>query len=140
LLRIEEGGLLVEIGIIATSVVTVLAPYLTVGIAAFSNKVGEVAADKVCQLYQAVKNKFSEDSYAGQTLVRAEEKPKSEDRLAALKGVLIEKMEQDPGFAASLQKLLADLPPTVNISVSGDRNVVAGGNINDSFIITGDRK
>ena len=92
-------------------------------------------------LYQAVKKRFKGDAYAEQTLARAEEKPEAEDRQEALKGVLAEKMADDPAFAASLRRLVeeAQAADTRHVIASGERAVAIGGDVSGSTIITGDR-
>ena len=64
-------------------------------------------------------NKFKGDSYAEQTLARAKEMPESEERQMALKGVLAEKMDEDPGFAEEVKKLFDE----INKEASSNRTV-----------------
>ena len=60
-------------------------------------------------LCQAVVQKLKGDNYAEQTLASAKELPESEERQLALKGVLAEKMKEDPGFAEEIGKLFDEL-------------------------------
>lgn len=81
------------------SIAAIAAPYL-------SKKAGEKIGGEVGDLAQAVANKVKGDSYAEQTLARVREKPESKERENALKGVLAEKMEEDPAFAEELGRLV----------------------------------
>lgn len=87
-------------------VVEAAVPYLAKGAGAFSKTAGEMTAKKVGELCQAVKSKFKGDSYAEKTLARAEEHPESENRRAALKEVLIEKMNEDTNFAGEIFRII----------------------------------
>jgi len=91
------------------SIAAIVAPLLAKGAEAFSKTAGEKLAGKVADLVRAVSGKFKGDSYAEQTLARAKEMPESEDRQAALKGILAEKMKEDSGFAEDVKKLLDEM-------------------------------
>ena len=67
-----------------------------------------MTSDKVGALYQAIKKRLGGDAYAEQTLTRAEEKPESEGRQAALKEVLAEKMEENADFAETVRRLVEE--------------------------------
>jgi hypothetical protein len=105
----------------------------------FAKKVGEQLAEKAGELYQSVKQKFSSDPYALQTLTRAEENPASADRIVALEGVLKEKLGDDPEFAKQVERLVqeAKTADANRVLVIGDRNVAVGGNATGTFV-TGD--
>jgi len=60
----------------------------------------------VCELISSVSDKFEGDAYAEKTLARANEDPESEDRQVALKGVLADKMKEDPNFAKKVEDLM----------------------------------
>ncbi len=92
----------VDVGLIAAAA----APYLAKGGDSFIKTAGEGLGKKFVELCQAVENKFKGDTFAEQTLARAKEKPESEDRQAALKDVLAEKMEKDTKFAEEVGKLI----------------------------------
>ncbi len=128
---------------LTAAALALLSPYLAKAGEAFAGKAGTVLADKAGALYQALKKKFEDDPYAEQTLTRVEEKPESEERQAALKGVLAEKMGNDPGFAETVRRLVEEAeaakPGSVTQNVSGNRNVVVGRDITASNISTGDR-
>ena len=88
------------------SIAAIVAPYLAKGAEALAKTAGEKIGGIVGDLAQAVANKFKGDSYAEQTLERAREKPESKERENALKGVLAEKLEEDPDFAEELRRLV----------------------------------
>ena len=91
------------------SIAAIAAPFVAKGAEALSKTAGEKLGGLVGDLSQAVINKFKGDSYAEQTLARANEKPESEARQGALKEVLAEKMEGDSDFAEKVQKLVDDV-------------------------------
>ena len=88
------------------SIAAIAAPYLAKGAEALAKTAGEKLGGVVGDLAHAVANKFKGDSYAEQTLARAREKPESKERENALKGLLAEKMEEDPNFAEELSRLV----------------------------------
>jgi hypothetical protein len=91
------------------SIAAIAAPFVAKGAEVFSKTAGEKFGGLVGDLCQAVIKKFKGDTYAEQTLARANEKPESEERQGALKGVLAEKMKDDPDFAEKVQKLVQDV-------------------------------
>ena len=92
---------------LATSVVGILMPYLIKGGETIAKKAVDATFEKAGQLYQTLKQKFSNDPYAKETLKRVEEDPNSEARQAALTGVLEEKIKSDPALASELEQFLA---------------------------------
>ena len=93
---------------IATTAVNFLVPYLARVGEAVANKAIDQAWEKIKTIYSAVKDKLAGDAYAEQTLRRLEEAPDSQSRRTALVSVLEEKIQEDPTFAKSLQKLLGE--------------------------------
>ena len=91
---------------IATSVVNLLAPYLSKGVEALADKAADAAWEKLEALFTAVKNKFTGNAYAEETLKRVKDEPQSKSRQAALVGILEEQIEQDSAFAETLRKLI----------------------------------
>jgi hypothetical protein len=73
-----------------------------------STKAGEKMGGSAGKLCKAVADRFKGDAYAEQTLARAREKPDSAERLSALKGILAEKMNDDPNFAQKMEKLVQE--------------------------------
>jgi hypothetical protein len=91
------------------SIAAIAAPFVAKGAETFSKTAGEKLGGKIGELCQAVINKLKGDSYAEQTLVRAQEMPEAEGRQSALKEVLAEKIEDDPDFAAKVRKLVEEM-------------------------------
>jgi hypothetical protein len=91
------------------SLAALAAPLLAKGAEAFTKTAGEKMGGKIVDFCQAVVDKFKGDSYAEQTLAHAKEMPESEDRQAALKGILAEKMKGDPAFAEDIKKLFDEI-------------------------------
>jgi len=85
------------------------APLLAKGAEAFTKTAGERLGGKMVDLCQAVVEKFKGDCYAEQTLSRANEIPESDERQLALKGILAEKMKEDPDFEELIGMLLDEL-------------------------------
>lgn len=124
---------------IAAEAVSLLEPYLNGKGNPSAEKSVEHLPGKVGALYRAVTSAFAGDAYAEQTLKRAAEMP-DQDRLAALKSVLKDKMKEDSGLTEILRGLVesksADQQRTIII---GDRNSRIGGSVIGSTIITGRR-
>jgi hypothetical protein len=125
---------------LAATAVVLLAPYLVKAGEAFAEKAGEALAEKTGALYRTIKGKFTNDSYAEQTLLRLEESPDSKGRQTALEHLLAEKMEEDSAFAEQVQRLIeeAKAADTRNIISYGERSVAIGGDVTNSNINTGD--
>lgn len=81
-------------------------PYLLKGGEAIAKKAIDETIEKAGQLYQTIKQKFSDDPYAKETLKRVEDEPSSESRKMALEGVLEEKIKSDGALATELEKFL----------------------------------
>jgi len=88
------------------SAAAIAAPFVAKGAEAFSKTAGDKLAGKAAELFRAVADKFSGDSYAEQTLDQVKEIPESKGRLGALSVVLVEKMEFDPDFAEKIRGLV----------------------------------
>jgi hypothetical protein len=86
-------------------IAAIAAPFVAKGAEALAKTAGEKLGGLVGDLCQSIAKKFKGDSYAEQTLSRAQEKPESKARQGALQEVLAEKMEEDPDFAEKIQKL-----------------------------------
>jgi len=102
-----------DIGVLATGAVALLVPYLastgksvTEGI---FKDLGQAVQAKLGTLYQAVKERFVGNDYAGQSLQRLSEKPDDKGRQDALKSVLAEILEEDSGFRNELARLLTEV-------------------------------
>lgn len=124
---------------VAATVVAFLVPYLVKAGEAFAEKAGEALAEKTGELYRTIKNKFTGDSYAEQTLMRLEESPSAESRQRALEHLLAEKMSEDSAFGERVRSLVeeAKAADTRNVIASGERSVAIGGDVSNSNINTG---
>ncbi|HPE51322.1 MAG TPA: hypothetical protein PLS83_07485 [Methanothrix soehngenii] len=96
---------MIEMVLDPVSLAAFAAPLLAKGAEAFTKTAGEKLGGKIVDFCQAAADKFKGDPYAEQTLARAKEMPESEDRQMALKGILAEKMKDDPSFAEEVKKL-----------------------------------
>lgn len=102
-----------DIGLLATSAVSLVVPYLAKlgkDVAAdIGEKVSEHVSDKVKALYEKIKGKFMGDNYASRTLERLEEKPEDKGRQDMMVSVLKESLPNDPQFQRMLGQLLAEI-------------------------------
>jgi cation diffusion facilitator CzcD-associated flavoprotein CzcO len=117
-------------GVLATSAIAFLVPYLAKAGKAVMDRIGndvaEAASSRVDALYQAIKRRLGGDDYGSQSLKRLEEKPDLEERQAALKGVLKEQFSADTEFRTTMERLVAEAQraagttgPTIVVSGSG---------------------
>lgn len=88
------------------SLAAIVTPFVAKGAEVFSKTAGEKLGGIVGDMGKVIIDKFKGDTYAEQTLARAKEKPESEERQNALKGVLKEKFEEDTAFAEMVQGLI----------------------------------
>ena len=100
-----------DVGAMATGTVALLVPYVasagkSVAEGIFKD-LGQAVQAKLGTLYRAVKERFAGNDYACQSLQRLSEKPDDTGRQDALKSVLAEILEEDPGFRDELAGLLA---------------------------------
>jgi len=109
------------------SIAAIAAPFVAKGAEALSKTAGEKLGGLVGELCQSVINKFKGDSYAEQTLARAKEKPESEERQSALKGVLTEKMKEDPNFTKKVEKLIQAVQKESTRAVFDQRRQTVNG-------------
>jgi hypothetical protein len=119
---------------IAVDAIASLTTYLT-------RKTSSELEEKTKEIYQKIKEKFSSDSYAGQSLKRVEEGPTSKRRQAALEEVIVEEMNKDSEFEEEIKQLIEELkkiPGSNNVIAYGERSVAVGGNMISSNVITGD--
>jgi hypothetical protein len=121
------------------SIATITIPFLIKGIEAFSQAAGEKAAEKLDEFCSAIKAKFKGDSYAAQTLARAKEEPESEERIAALKGVIIDKLDEDSSFAEQMGQLIKELEiiKEGTAIIAYGPGSIAAYNVKNSTLITG---
>jgi hypothetical protein len=98
---------------IATSMVTILGPYVSKAGEAFAKKVGEVAVDKAEKMLGWLKQKFAGDPSATKDLTRFEQDPKAFE--SGLKAAIQEKAEADPAFAQEAAQRVADIGPVISV-------------------------
>jgi hypothetical protein len=123
-----------EPGTLITSVIGVLMPYLIKGGEAIAKSAVDESFQLASKLYKTIKKKFSDDSYAKETLRRIKENPVSEVRKSALAGVLEEKIEADPDFKITLEKLLAITKNSESNTIN--QNVEVSGNARTGNVTT----
>jgi hypothetical protein len=90
--------------------VAILAPYFAEAGKTAAVKAGDAAVDGIRALASMIRRKFEDDGddYAKETLSRLENKPDDQGRQAALQGVIAEKAEADPAFAAEVERLVQE--------------------------------
>jgi hypothetical protein len=115
---------------IATSVITILGPYVSKAGEEFTKTVGEIAVDKAGKLLTWLKEKFAGDPSAAKDLARFEQDPKTFE--PGLKEAILEKAKADPAFAQEAAQRVADIGPVINVFQDiGEGKIVIGieGNI-----------
>lgn len=98
---------------LSTKVMAVLLPFVTKGAEEFAAKVGDAAYEKAKNLLATLKQKWSEDKEATESLIRFEEKP--ERYKTALEDILEEKLAEDYDLAAQIAQLLQEMGPILAI-------------------------
>ena len=98
---------------ISTKVMAVLLPFVAKGAEEFASKVGDAAYEKAKTLLTVLKQKWSGDKEATESLVRFEEKP--ERYKMVLEDILQEKLAADHDLAAQVARLLHEMGPTLEI-------------------------
>ena len=123
------------IATLTSSVLSVITPYVTKGADEFAKLVGEAAFAKAKTLFAALKQRFSPDKEAADTLARFEEKPQRYQPV--LEDILSEKLAKDPEFAAELDRHIQGMGPVLEVVqrmkqaegvVGIQANRMAGGN------------
>jgi len=135
-----------DIGLIATSAVSLLVPYLADLGKSLAKEIGKDVSEhvksKVKVLYETIKNKFTGNDYASETLKRLEEIPEDRSRQDTMASVLKEIIPDDPQFQKMLDQLLSEIEQgniiqtgsgTVethrSVTASGSGSVAVGGNV-----------
>jgi hypothetical protein len=98
---------------LATKSMAVLLPLVSKGAEEFASKVGDVAYEKAKTLLATLKQKWSGDKEATESLVRFEEKP--ERYKTVLGDILQEKLAEDRDLASQVARLLQEMGPTLEI-------------------------
>src|SRR5437588_12416145 len=92
---------------LATKVVAVLLPFVSKGAEEFSSKVGDAAYEKAKKLLSTLKQRWSWDTEATESLVRFEQKP--ERYKVVLEDILQEKLIEDHDLSSQLTQLLQEM-------------------------------
>ena len=98
---------------LATKVVAVLLPFVSKGAEEFATKVGDTAYEKAKNLLSTLKQRWSRDTEATESLVRFEQKP--ERYKTVLEDILQEKLVEDRDLAAQVARLLQEMGPSLEI-------------------------
>ena len=120
----------------AVTTVSLLITFLTGAVQRAGEQSGEAAQGAIRALFGHVRDRFRGDDYAARALQRLEENPDNERRQAAVVDILAEKLEEDPGFADEVRKLLDDVREAGGPISIQDGGAVA---INGDVIINADR-
>ena len=91
---------------IASSVVSLLSPYLVKAGEGFAQSTGKAAWEKTKELFQAIKNKFGNKDDSKRTLIDLEKNPNNTDFQLAVKQQLEKIMLADEDFAEKIFQLL----------------------------------
>ncbi len=98
---------------LASTVVGVLAPYVTRGAKEFATLAGEAAFQKAKSLLETLKNRWCNDKEASDTIERFEQKPERYEPV--MKDILAEKLASDPAFAEEVKSRVEQLGPELVI-------------------------
>jgi hypothetical protein len=98
---------------LATKVMAVLLPFVSKSAEEFATQVGDSAYDKAKALLSTIKQKWSRDKEAIETLARFEEKP--ERYKTVVEDILHEKLVEDHDLATQIARLLQDMGPTLEV-------------------------
>jgi hypothetical protein len=98
---------------LTTKAVAILLPFVSKGAEEFASKVGDAAYEKAKALLSTLKQRWSGDKEATESLGRFEQKP--ERYRVVLEDILLEKLAEDPDFATQVARLLQETGPTLEI-------------------------
>jgi hypothetical protein len=98
---------------LATKALAVLLPFVSKSAEEFATQVGDAAYDKAKALLSTIKQKWSRDKEATETLARFEEKP--ERYKTVVEDILQEKLAEDHDLAAQIARLLQEMGPTLEV-------------------------
>ena len=116
----------------AMAIIALLTPYLTELGKSVAKKAGEAAWEKTAALHQAIKRRFAQeqDSDFLEALEKFEKQP--ETRRGGFQDMLVELLQKDPAFAASLTRLLREAQGDQSSSFT---TIVSGGEVGEIFNI-----
>ncbi len=104
--------------ILATNVITVLAPFVAKSAEEFASKAGEAAYEKAKAILSTLKQKWSKDEGATGVLALFENKPESYQ--GVLKDILGAKLSQDEDLKERLTHIIQDIGPTIEVLIKMD--------------------
>ena len=98
---------------VAASVVSVVAPFVSIGAEAFAKRAGEAAAGKAGELVALLKQRWAGDREAEAGLALFQSQPKR--YTSAVADIVRTRLEADPVFAADVRTLLDELGPKIRV-------------------------
>jgi hypothetical protein len=98
---------------LTTKIMAVLLPFVSKGAEEFASKVGDAAFEKAKAILATLKQKWSGDKEATETLTRFEAKP--ERYKTVLEDILQEKLVTDNDLVLKLTRLLQEVGPSLKI-------------------------
>lgn len=109
---------------LATAALTILSPFAKDAGKELVKTVGEIGFDKAKGLFAWLKQKFSSDPSASKDFSRFEADPDTFE--PSLKATIKEKVEQNPEFAAELQKRIDEIGPMITVfqEIKKGKNVI----------------
>jgi hypothetical protein len=109
---------------LATAALNILSPYAKDAGKELVKTIGEIGFEKAKGLFTWLKQKFSGDPSASKDFSRFEADPDTFE--PGLKATIKEKVEQDPDFAAELQKRIDEIGPMITVfqEIKKGKNVI----------------
>jgi len=121
------------ISVLASSVVSVLSPYLIKAGESLAEEAGKIIGNKIGGLYQFLKERLDNKPSAKEALADLEAKPDDEDAQAALRQQLKKQMNADPSLVDELRKLVNNVKE--DKETFSFLTQVYGGKVGDIFNI-----
>jgi len=136
-----------DIGVLASSVTTILAPLLPYLLKAGQNvteETGKAIAGQSWEwtksLWTKLKPKVEAKEAALEAAQDVAQSPEDEDAQASLRRQLKKLLTEDQSLAEEVSSWLEQGKAAgINVSAAGERSVAIGGNVNSSTIVTGDQ-
>jgi len=93
----------------------ILIPFVVKSAEPLASKLGEKAADKIENLYNTIKSKFSSDSNTAKNLEKFEKNP--EGYKAVIEDNIKEKFDEDPSFKETILNLAKEIQKEPSVTV-----------------------
>jgi hypothetical protein len=87
----------------------------------------DAAVPKLKALYERIRGRFAPDTYEGALLKGFEEQPEDADRQQGLEAALAKSAQQEPEFAADLQRLVAEAETAGGLHITASEGGVVAG-------------